>query len=76
LGARAGTGWNAEDPERLGAGGIDNSRPMVALNTKMSIITKVLVFGKLTYFVRKILQREESKGIELTVRLRNGSRGA
>jgi hypothetical protein len=34
----------------------------------MSIINIVLVFGKLPYFVRKILQGEENKGVELTVR--------
>ena len=39
----------------------------------MSIIIIVLVFRKLPSFVRTILQREENKGIEFTVRSRNGS---
>jgi hypothetical protein len=34
----------------------------------------VLVFGELTSFVRKILQREENKGVELAVYPREGSR--
>jgi hypothetical protein len=32
----------------------------------------VLIFGELTSFVRKILQREENKGAELTVYRGNG----
>ncbi len=34
----------------------------------------VLVFSRLNYFVRKILQDEENKGVELTVYPCNGSR--
>jgi hypothetical protein len=42
----------------------------------MSIINIVLVFSKLPCFVRKILQGEENKGVELTVYPCNGSRAA
>ncbi len=34
----------------------------------------VLVFSELASFVRKILQREENKGVELTMYLCNGSK--
>jgi hypothetical protein len=38
----------------------------------LSNILLVLVFGELASFVRKILQREENKGVELTVDGGNG----
>ena len=38
----------------------------------LSITIIVLIFSELPTFVRKILQREENKGVELTVRLREG----
>jgi len=40
----------------------------------MSNTIIVLVFNELASFVRKILQREENKGVELTVRRGNGLR--
>jgi len=36
----------------------------------LSNIIIVLVFSEMTSFVRMVLQREENKGVELTVRLR------
>jgi len=43
---------------------------------KLSNYITVLVFSELTSFVRMILQREENKGVELTVCPCNGSRRA
>src|SRR5438874_9245540 len=42
----------------------------------LSNIIIVLVFSEMASFIRMILQREENKGVELTVCLRNGSGAA